>query len=69
MGNIFDSLENICRDPSRGAQPLKSGMSKFLKIICLGYSKLVSGDAWNNAKEIRSIRARSPEKRPLCCQI
>ncbi len=54
------------RDQSCGkCIPCQSGttvMAKVLANICYGYSKLVSQDAWHNAKGIGSIRSPCSEK-------
>ena len=42
--------------------PPKGPKFKVLAIICCGYSKLVSRDAWHNAKEIGSIWSPCCEK-------
>ena len=43
-------------------KPLKMLFFEFLRKICCGYSKLVSKNAWLNAKGISSIRSSSAEK-------
>ena len=61
--------KNICWPPSRGGQPPKKWEFKVLGIICCGYSKLVSQDAWHNAKGIRSIRSPCSEKTSKTCSF
>ena len=50
-------------------QPPQKWKFKVLAIICCGYSKLVSQDAWHNDKGIRSIRSPCPEKTSKTCRI
>ena len=68
-GKVLFLAKNVFRPPSRGGQPPKKWKFKVLAIICCGYSKRVSKDAWHNAKGIRSIRSPSPEKTSQMCSF
>jgi hypothetical protein len=61
--------KNVFWPPSRRGQSPKKWKFKVLAMICCGYSKLVSHDAWHNTKGIRSIWSLCPEKTSKTCRI
>ena len=59
----FYFLSKMCsKGLSRGGQSLKKLIFKMFQTTPCGYSKLVSREAWYNAKGFSSIRASCPEK-------
>ena len=67
-GNIFFQWKIIFRGPTRGVKSKKKENFKVVGILCCVYSKLVSGDAWPNAKGISSIGPTCWEKTSKTCQ-
>ena len=62
VGTFLVFAEKVFLTPLKGGEPPKKLKFKVLANICCGYSKLVSQDAWHNAKGIGSIRSSCPEK-------
>ena len=65
-GNIFVHRKNIFRGPTSGVKSKESGISKLSEYYAVG--KLVSGEAWPNAKGISSIGPTCWEKTSKTCQ-
>ena len=66
--SAFFSAILISRNESQGSpRPLYKSKKKFLQSTLCGYSKLVSWDAWHNAKDENLIRSSCDEKTSKNC--